>query len=125
MHELSYMSRLADIAIKQLPKDNDVHPVKLVVEIGELTGVLPEYLKKYYPSVTKGTPLSGSALEVISIPAKARCNSCSSLYHPDKEHDYLCPNCKSSFCHFVCGRELNVRELVICRRDSPDKNPPH
>ncbi len=115
MHELSYMIKLADIAMTSLPDDENIRPVKLVVEVGELTGVLPEYLRKYYPAVIRDTPLKGSTLEVISIPSEAECQSCGTVYHPDKAFDYLCPNCKKSSCRFIHGRELNVRELVIDR----------
>ena len=113
MHEMSYMIRLADIALAELAKNPHAIPDKLIVEIGELTGVLPEYLKKYYPAVVKDTPLSNSMLEVISIPAEAECEQCKTHYHPDRTNDYRCPKCNSIQAHFLHGRELSVREIIL------------
>ena len=111
LHEMSYMIRLADIAIKECETHKAASPHTLVVEVGELTGVLPHYLQKYYPAVIQGTKLEGSALEVIRVPSEAVCDECGQHYHPEKEMDYRCPACRSLKARFIHGRELSVREI--------------
>lgn len=113
MHELSYMIRLADIALKELKKRPDAIPTELVAEVGELTGVEERYLLEYYPTVVAGTALEGCKLAVIPIPAEALCEDCGEHYHPERTNDYRCPACRSARAHFLHGRELGVRELRV------------
>ena len=113
MHELSYMIRLADMALDELNQEPDRLPEALVVEVGELTGVEAYYLMQYYPKVVQNTRLSGSKLIVCPVEAEALCEDCGQHYHPEKTNDYRCPDCSSLRARFVHGRELSVREIRL------------
>lgn len=108
MHELSYMVKFIEMAAEAV-KDTPYDAIEsITVEVGEMTGVLPEYLKKYFPETVKGTPFEGSALEVTSIPVEACCCDCRKKYHPAKNNNYSCPYCKSKAAKIIHGRELNL-----------------
>ncbi len=113
MHELSYMIGFIDIAVKELEKNPSAVPVKLVVEVGEMTGVLPEYLYKYFPIAAKDTPLSTAALEVITIPVEVVCSACKTAYHPDRGNGYCCPACGEKGARLLHGRECSVKQIEV------------
>ncbi len=50
--------------------------LRVTLEVGALTCVRPESLRFCYAAATEGTPLAGSALEIVSVPATSRCRSC-------------------------------------------------
>ncbi len=101
------------ISLAEQKLDESARVEALVLEIGEMTGVLPEYLHRYYPQAVKGTVLEGSRLEVISVPAKTRCLSCGEVYEPNKENGYLCPRCKSPEAEILSGRELILKQIRV------------
>ncbi len=118
MHELSYVTGFINIAVKELKKNPSVIPVKLVVEVGEMTGVLPEYLYKYFPAAAKDTPLADAALEVISVPVEVICSTCRTTYHPDQSNGYSCPSCGGKGVKLLHGRECMVKQLEVKEQPS-------
>ena len=113
MHELSYVVRFAERAIAIAKENNAVSVQKLVVQVGEMTDVIPEYLQKYYPEAAKGTILEGSLLETEPLPAKIHCNSCGTDFHPEREQNYLCPACGSGNGKILEGRHVVLKEVVM------------
>ncbi|MBQ9062038.1 MAG: hydrogenase maturation nickel metallochaperone HypA [Eubacterium sp.] len=112
MHELSYVVRFADRAIAIAEQQHAASVRKLVVQVGEMTDVLPEYLQKYYPEVAAGTILEGSVLETEPLRAKVKCLQCGNEYHPEKETNYLCPACGSASGKVLEGRQVVLKEVV-------------
>ena len=113
MHEMSYVIRFADMAMEAVADEPDAKVKTVVVEVGAMTGVLPEYLKKYYCDATANTPLEGSTLEVEERPVRARCGKCSFEYEPSAENDYRCPKCLSTEATIISGRELNLIRVIL------------
>ena len=62
MHELSYLIRLAGIASESAEANHAKSVDTVTVAVGEMTGLVPEYLRRYWPQAVKGTILEGSAL---------------------------------------------------------------
>ena len=112
MHEMSYVVRFADMAMEALSDEPDAMVDTLTVEVGAMTGVVPEYLIKYYPKAVEGTRLEGSRLEVKMQPVVARC-TCGNEYEPGTANDYRCPVCKSAEAVIIHGRELNLLNLTL------------
>ncbi|MQN01361.1 MAG: hydrogenase maturation nickel metallochaperone HypA [Lachnospiraceae bacterium] len=112
MHELSYMMRMVDTALEACKKNDLKKVTEMEISVGEATGLIPHYLKDYYPKCVKGTILEGSDLTVHFIPVMAKCSDCGSEYQPSKENDYRCPNCKSFKAVIVHGREFTLNRLT-------------
>lgn len=110
---MSYIVNMIDIALNELKDRPDAVPKRLVIEVGQMTGVLPEYLHKYFPIAAKGTRLSGASLEIISVPVEVQCSHCSASYHPEKSHRYLCPVCGEKAAKLLHGRECKVKSLEV------------
>ncbi|WP_051226766.1 hydrogenase maturation nickel metallochaperone HypA/HybF [Butyrivibrio sp. MC2013] len=113
MHELSYITRLCKIAEATAVEQNAKSVDTLSIQVGEMTGLIPEYLQRYYPGVVKGTILDGSKLEIEYLPVKTRCSDCGELYHPCKDNSYLCPNCSSPKGEIINGREFLIKNMII------------
>ena len=110
MHEMSYMIKLINTACDAA---DGTRIASLTVEVGELSGVLPEYLIKYFPTAAKGTLCEGVRFDVIPVAAEASCNTCGRLYHPSRENDYCCPDCGGTDARFTHGREVSVKDISL------------
>lgn len=117
MHEMSYVIRFADMAMEAVESEPDAVIEKVVIEVGAMTGVLPEYLIKYYPEAVAKTRLEGSTLEVEMRPVAARCSVCKAEYEPSAGNDYSCPECGSKEASIIHGRELNLLRVEIAQAE--------
>ncbi|MCR5033414.1 MAG: hydrogenase maturation nickel metallochaperone HypA [Lachnospiraceae bacterium] len=112
MHEMSYMLRLVSLA-QQTAREQQIDTIKtMVVEVGGMTGVLPYYLHKYFPTAVKGTLLEGATLEIIEIPVRTRCEDCATEYEPDKGNGYCCPHCGSKNGTVIAGRDVTLSKII-------------
>ena len=67
MHEMSYMLRLADLAIRRAEEQHAKRITKITVDVGETSGVIPYYLQKYLPEAAAGTILEGARMVTREI----------------------------------------------------------
>lgn len=120
MHELSTVVRLVNLADHMAKEQNAGEVKSITVEIGEMTGILPEYVRKYFPEASAGTGIEGAELKIEITPVKSRCEKCQTVFHPDREHDYCCPVCGGRQCRIVSGRSCTLKrmELIIPDGDS-------
>lgn len=115
MHEMSYVVRVVNLALKKKEEQGCREIEKVVVQIGQMVGVEPYYMKKYYLEAVKGTELEGSDIECEILPVIAKCEQCGLEYHPDKSNDYMCPGCGSGAAKTVQGREFILKEIhTLC-----------
>ena len=74
---------------------NDIKEVaEIVLDIGELSLVIPKYVEDIYPVVVGDTWLKDTKLVINVIPGMAECDECNELFHVI-EHEGYCPNCGS------------------------------
>nr|WP_027870423.1 hydrogenase maturation nickel metallochaperone HypA [[Eubacterium] cellulosolvens] len=113
MHEMSYVLRLVNLAEEAAREQNAKKVTRILVSVGETSGVLPEYLHKYYKKAVQGTLLEGSVLETEANPVAAVCKDCGTSYHPEKEHRYACPACGSNRAELSGGRGVRLMNVEI------------
>lgn len=113
MHELSYVVRFVNLAEEHARSQHAARVTRITVEVGETSGVLPEYLQKYYPDATKGTLLEGSELVTIPLRVEAVCKDCGTHYHPERSNDYACPSCGSVRASYTGGRSVRLKSVEI------------
>ena len=108
---MSYITKIVGLAIESA-EENQLNNVSTVeIEVGEMTGALPELLEKAYREVIPDTPLKNSVLKIQLVPVTAVCDSCGSTYHPAKDNDYCCVNCGSKKSRILSGREVTLISL--------------
>ena len=113
MHEMSYVVRFVNRAIETAEEKKAKKVRRILVSVGEMTDVIPEYLHRYYPSAVKGTILEGSELETRREPVRVLCASCEKGYHPEKENGYACPFCKGKEGKVTAGRGVVLEQVEL------------
>ena len=112
MHEMSVVVSFVKMAEDFAVKNNAEKVVKVVLQLGEISGIEPRYLHEFYPSVIEGTILEGSELVIETIEASVFCTNCATTYNPTKS-DLKCPACGSEKCDVIDGRGLFIKEIGI------------
>lgn len=110
MHETGVMMEIIDIASKYARKSGARKIYKIVLQVGQLSALEPEYAKICYPLAAEGTMAEGSEVEFEMIPALAVCQQCGKTYNV-VENEFECPNCNSSEREIISGKELKIKEL--------------
>ncbi|HYR78562.1 MAG TPA: hydrogenase maturation nickel metallochaperone HypA [Candidatus Dormibacteraeota bacterium] len=108
MHELAIMESVVDAVTERV---GDVKVVRVLLEIGKLSGVVPDALRFCFDLATAETPLEGAALEIVEIPGRARCLQC--LADVDLEDQIALCVCGSANLDFLSGQELRIREVEV------------
>lgn len=108
MHELALMESVVEAVTDQI----DGQRVALVrLEIGELAGVVDDALRFCFDVCAKGTNLEGAELAILSIPARARCQTCGSEYAL-RSFATPCP-CGSFERKVLSGTELRLKDVEV------------
>ena len=108
MHELGITQEVVEI-VRRRAQGRRVRRVRL--EIGRLTAVLPDAVQFCFDLCCDGTEVADAKLEIVEIPARARCRSCSTETVRDGPFG-LCP-CGSCDLEWLTGDELWVCEIEI------------
>ncbi|MGI5989776.1 MAG: hydrogenase maturation nickel metallochaperone HypA [Lachnospiraceae bacterium] len=112
MHELSYMVRFANMAVEAAEKNHAKKVDTVTIRVGQMTGLVPQYLQHYYPQAAAGTILEGSRLVIEECPVRMKC-ACGNVYTPDRENGYACPKCGGSAGRLISGREMDLVSVEI------------
>jgi hydrogenase nickel incorporation protein HypA/HybF len=98
--------------VDRLVEENNLSKVeKIVLEIGQLSQAIPRFIKECYPAAVDETPYQDTELEIVVLPANAKCQSCDHIYNVI-EHRKVCPNCGSEEFELVSGQEFNIKEVL-------------
>jgi len=113
MHELSLMATVIE-TIEKYAKENDARDIEsLTLQVGEISSVVPEYLKSCFPIAAKGTILEAAELIIEPVPMRARCLACGNEFIPDAETKEACPSCGGKALKIVSGREFFIKEIAV------------
>lgn len=109
MHELSITQSLVDICREN---SSGRQVTEVVLEIGALSGVVPEAIDFCFAACAEGTPLEGATLTIVRIPAVARCLECGAESAVRAYYD-PCGACGGYRMELLSGQELRVKELEV------------
>lgn len=106
MHELGVVLEIFDL-IEEIMKEQGLKKVSAVtIEVGELSGILPDYLKECWNAARLGGELEQTELEMMMIPAAAQC-ICGNEYEMTA-NNRICPKCGKTDYTVTHGREFNI-----------------
>ncbi len=109
MHELAITESIVEIC----EKNAGGRPVRSVtLEIGALSGVVPEAVEFCFEACTDGTLLAGARLVIERIAARGRCTTCGAEFALTAYYD-PCPGCGGFAVEILGGEELRVKELEV------------
>ncbi len=113
MHELGIVMNIAGTVLDVMKEQNLTTVQKIVLQVGELSSVIPSYLHECYPAAVDGTELADTVLEIEVIPGNARCKECGEVYNLLKQKR-ICPSCGVDNWDLVSGKEFNLKEIAAC-----------
>ena len=108
MHELAIAESVVGTVTERLPgtKVTRVH-----LEIGVLSGVVPDSIQFCFDLATEGTALEGAELTITEHPAQCRCRDCGTEFRPEGTI-LLCP-CGSADIAVLGGEELKIVSVSV------------
>ena len=113
MHELGVVFHIADSVEKIAVENEAEHIRKVVLEIGEVSTVIPEYLLDVWNWNCKRTKmLYDCELVIEKIDAVTFCQGCEKTYST-VEHGKVCPFCGSEETYLITGNEVNIKEIEV------------
>lgn len=112
MHELSLLVELIEqaTALAKVRGARSIDRVRL--EVGELSGVVPEALTFAFPIAAQGTIAAGAKLDMAVVPVVACCRACDREFTPT-DIVYACPTCGQISDDIRCGTELTFHSMEI------------
>lgn len=85
--------------------------VRVVVEIGKLSAVMPDAVRFCFDVCAGGTPVEGAQLDIIETPGRARCRQCAVELELDRPFGQC--DCGGTDLEWLCGDELRIREIEV------------
>ena len=108
MHELAITQSVVDAVVDKL----DGAGIRaLTLEIGRLSGVVPDSVRFCFDLVTAGTPLEGATLDIVEPLGAATCRTCGDAFTMEDEFP-LCP-CGSADVEVTAGRQLKILSVEV------------
>lgn len=111
MHELGVVFHMRDLLQEVAQEQGLTHIGKVVVDLGEVSGVVTDLFEDAWRWAADKTDLMhGAELQINLIPAVTVCNDCGKTYET-VAHGRICPHCGSAHTELLRGRELEIREI--------------
>lgn len=112
MHEVGITQSIVEIAEKNARQAQAERVLSLTVEIGGLSGVIPDAVEFAFEACAQGTLLEGAQLLIERIPGRARCAECGRETGIDR-YTFACPACDAFALEVLQGEELRIKEMEI------------
>jgi hydrogenase nickel incorporation protein HypA/HybF len=108
MHELAITESVVQSVAARL---GESRVTRVVLEVGAISGVVPDAIRFCFDLCTAGTPLQGASLDIVAVPARARCSACQQELVIE-DGIGLCP-CGAADLVFLSGQELRIKAVEV------------
>ncbi len=113
MHELGVVIEVVK-AVEDFVKKNGLKKVDtLVLQIGELSAIIPKYVEACYPAAVFGTLLQETRLKIEILPGNAICRQCRKVFQLIQNKN-RCPRCGGESSELLGGKEFLIKEIIAC-----------
>lgn len=113
MHELAIVVNILEIVEEHLSREESPGEVsRIVLRVGELSGVMEEALKFNFEMAKRGTLADQAVLEINAIEGRGCCRSCLEEFKVG-EFVVVCPACGSRNVEITAGQELQIKEIYL------------
>ncbi len=119
MHELSIAQNIIEIVNEHAKRHKAKQITRIVIDIGELSGVEKDALEFCFPIAAEGSVASDSCLELNIIPLMALCNACN---HTFRVYDlqFICPECENVDLKIIDGKEMLIKTIDMTCEDEDE-----
>ena len=112
MHELGIVIDIVK-QVEEFSLEQKIDEIeRLVIQIGELSGVVPHYIEDVYPIAVEKSTLKNTKLEIEMLPGIGSCKSCGFTYNLFQNNN-ICPLCDSKEYEVISGTEFNIKEIHV------------
>ena len=108
MHELGITQEIIAIAAEH---SGGAKILRVVVEIGKLSAILPDAVRFCFELCREGTPAESAELEIIETPGRARCRQCGAELQLEQPFGRC--SCGCSELDWLSGEELRVKQIEV------------
>ena len=108
MHELALTQSVVDVITERL---GPARVTAVHLEVGRLSGVLPDAVRFCFGLVTEGTTLDGARLDIDEPAGHARCRDCGAEF--DVADPLVLCGCGSADVEVHGGQDLLVRSVEV------------
>lgn len=111
MHELGTIIYIIDTIEKLAEEEKLTEVGSITLEVGEVSGIVPDYLKDYWLYARKKSELlKETELRILDLPAVTFCQNCEKTYST-VQYAKECPHCHSTDTFLITGNEFNIKEI--------------
>lgn len=111
MHELGILYHVVK-TVQGFAAEQGLSQIEaIVLQVGELSPVVPRYLEACFPAAIDGTPLEHTQLRIEMIPANGLCGGCGKVFRIP-EAQGVCPHCGGTAYETLSGKDFCIKEIV-------------
>ena len=112
MHELSIVASLFEIMEEKALEKGSKKIISVKLQIGKLSGVVPEFLITAFDMYKKDTIAHNAELEIEEVPLTIQCKTCGKTMTRD-DFVYICLHCGSQDLKTLTGKELFLEKMEL------------
>jgi hydrogenase nickel incorporation protein HypA/HybF len=112
MHELSIIANLFEIMEEKAAEKNAKKITHVVLQVGTLSGVVPDLLITAFDIYKKDTMASEGELTIKEVPLKILCRDCKTEVVKD-DFVFICTKCGSTNLKTLSGTELYLEKMEL------------
>lgn len=112
MHELILCRNILAIIQQKALQERLTCVKRIYIEIGQLLAIENAALTFSFEVCAKETIAENAQLEIISVAAQAKCESCGKIVNLSQYYD-SCSECGSSALTITQGEELRVKSMEV------------
>ena len=112
MHEIGVVRQMLK-TVEEFAAENEIDDiVSIVLEIGDLSMIIPKYVEDIYSVVSKDTRFEGTELVIETVEGQGVCRDCKRAFPIVKNEGY-CPRCGKRDADIISGRDFVIKEIVV------------
>jgi hydrogenase nickel incorporation protein HypA/HybF len=108
MHEMSIAAAVVGQVAEAAEAAGATAVRSVLLQVGELAGVVPEALDFCFQLACADTVLAGCELVTEPVPGRARCAPCAADWLVGLPPQLSCPRCGTPTAELLAGRELQI-----------------
>lgn len=113
MHELGVVFEVVK-NVRNFAEKNGVTQIEtLVLQIGELSSMIPKYIEACFPAAVDGTLMQYTKLKIEILPGNGLCRNCNTVFNLLKNNG-KCPDCSKGEWDLLSGKEFMIKEIIAC-----------
>jgi hydrogenase nickel incorporation protein HypA/HybF len=112
MHEVGIMQNTILMAEEQARETGAARIHTLRLQVGTMSGVVPEALEFAFEVVRQGTLAESAHLEIERVEPACWCARCAAEF-PCPDYDYTCPRCHELSNELRRGTEMQLTSIEV------------